>query len=353
MSLRAPYGLVVRYAVKANPHPEIIRIFDALGLHFDASSSYEAAHLLSLGIKGEKISLSSQQSPHNLEELLALGVRFVATSKRQLELFLKAEHHPQTVGLRVNPPTGHGHNNRTTTGGVNASFGLWHEYLEEALFEAKDAGVAVDRLHIHIGSGARPEVWGSVMDEALTIVARMPEVQTLDIGGGYKVSRGPGEEEASMSDIMSVFSERLSAFMEKTGRKIALEIEPGTYAVAHAGVLVASVDDIVDTGPTGHTFLRLNTGMNDFLRTALYGAYHRIEVCSDAQSEKEYVVVGHNCESGDLFSSAPGNPEEILPRQLKEASIGDEVRIYDMGAYCASMRAKGYNSFPDAGEVLV
>ena len=64
------------YALKANPHPEILRmVFDA-GLHFDASSSYEAEELLTQGIPGTRIALSSQQSPHDLEKLLTAGVLF-------------------------------------------------------------------------------------------------------------------------------------------------------------------------------------------------------------------------------------------------------------------------------------
>lgn len=165
--------------------------------------------------------------------------------------------------------------------------------------------------------------------------------------------RAGSEQEADMVAVMQAFSERLHAFHKKTGRQLHLEIEPGTYFIAHAGTLVAMVDDIVDTGVNGYTFLRLNTGMNDFLRTALYGAQHKIEVVTPATRTKDYIVVGHNCESGDIFTPAPGNPEEVVPRTLAEAAIGDEVRIHDVGAYGAAMRAKGYNAFPDAREYMV
>lgn len=353
LSLRAPYGLTVRYAVKANPHPAIIKTMDVAGVHFDASSSYEATELLQLGIEGSRISLSSQQSPHNLKELLDSGVLFVATSLHQLELFLACENHPATVGLRINPAMGSGHNNRTTTGGRAASFGLWHDYAGDALALAEARGVAVDRLHIHIGSGADPMVWGSVMDRALEIAKQFPQAVSLDIGGGFKIKRFEGEQESDMAEIMKVFSEKLEQFQKETGRKLALEIEPGTYFIAHAGVLVASVDDIVDTGKGGYTFLRLNTGMNDFLRSTLYGAQHKIEIMNGSTETKEYVVVGHNCESGDILTPARGNPEEIEARLLKQAEIGDEVRIFDTGAYCRGMSARGYNSFPDAAEIMV
>jgi diaminopimelate decarboxylase len=352
-NLDAPFGVTVRYAMKANPFKEIIFLLHEAGIQFDASSSYEAAELLALGIPGSHISLSSQQSPHNLEALLLQGVRFVATSFKQLQQFIDTPGRPKTVALRINPPVGYGHNNRTSTGGANSSFGLWHEYIPQALELIAPHDLLIDRVHIHIGSGADPWVWGEVMDISLMIMERIPTALTLDIGGGFKVHRFGDEKEADLPVIMELFSKKIKDFEALHKRKLHLEIEPGTYVVASVGTLVAMVDDIVDTGKDGYRFLRLNTGMNDFLRSSLYGAQHHIEVCSNASDTESYVVVGHNCESGDILTPAAGNPEEIAPRMLKHAAIGDEVRIYDVGAYCASMRAKGYNSFPEAHEVMV
>lgn len=347
-----PYGWTPRYAVKANGHPEIIKIFAAAGLHFDASSSYEAIELLEQGIAGEKISLSSQQPAHNLEELLDAGVQYVATSLHQLELFIGTASKGAEVGLRVNPGMGSGHNNRTTTGGANSSFGLWHTYVPQALELAKDNDITITRLHVHVGSGADPKQWGGTMDMALELAASMPNVTSLDIGGGYKIHRYGEEQETDMAEVVAVFSERLQNFAAKTGRKLNLEVEPGTWLVAHAGVLLAEVTDIVDTGSDGHTFLRLNTGMNDIIRPSMYGAQHRIEALNDVSEIQEYVIVGHNCETGDILSPAPGDPEGLAPRMLNKVAIGDIVVIHDTGAYCASFAAKGYNSFPDAAEVI-
>jgi diaminopimelate decarboxylase len=352
-NLSSPNGLIVRYAVKANPHPEIVSAIDAGGIHFDASSSYEAEDLLKLEVPGDKISLSSQQSPHSLEKLLEEGVLFVAASKKQLKQFLEASNRPRSVGVRINPDMGAGHNNRTSTGGVSASFGIWHEYIPELIRLTNEQNVLIDRLHIHVGSGADPKIWGAVIERALEIAQLFPGVVSLNIGGGYKIHRYGDEEETDIELVIEVFNKKLNDFERKTGRKLQLEIEPGTFFVAHIGTLVAEVDDIVDTGEEGYSFLRLNTGMNDFLRSAMYGSRHKIEVINESDNKKEYVVVGHNCESGDIFTPSKGNPEEINTCLLNEANIGDEVLIYDTGAYCASMRAKGYNSFPDATEVFV
>ena len=352
-ALEFPFGHTVRYAVKANPHPEVIRIFTEAGLHFDASSSYEASELLALGVPGEKISLSSQQPTHNLPELLAQGVKYVATSQHQLQLFANVTTLGARVALRINPGLGAGHNNRTSTGGSASSFGLWHEYLEEALQFARDNQIIIDRVHMHIGSGADPSVWGEAMDTALSIVRRMPDVTTLDIGGGYKVARIDTEQESDMSAIAKVFSERLQAFADASGRELHLEIEPGTWLVAHAGILLTRIVDIVDTGSGGFTFLRVDTGMNDIIRPSMYGAQHDIVSLTDPAEQKEYVVVGHNCETGDIITPAPGNPEAIAPRMLNAVAIGDLLAIKDTGAYCASFSAKGYNAFPSANETFV
>lgn len=353
LDIAMPYGYIPRYAVKANNHPKVIRLFHSIGLHFDASSSYEATELLELGVEGDTVSLSSQQPAHNLEDLLQAGVRYVATSLHQLELFLQVPNRPRAVGLRVNPGLGAGHNNRTTTGGANSSFGLWSAYVPQALELAQKNGVKIDRLHVHIGSGADPNMWSKMIDTALEIAATMPDVTSIDMGGGFKIHRYGDEHETDMREVAVKFSAALQGFAEKTGRKLHCEIEPGTWLVGHAGVLLAEVVDIVDTGADGHTFLRLNTGMNDIARPGMYGAQHEIEVLSDISETSEYVVVGHNCETGDILTPMPGDPEGIEPRTLRRAAIGDVVVIRDVGAYCRTMSHKGYNSYPSAGEVFV
>jgi diaminopimelate decarboxylase len=93
--------------------------------------------------------------------------------------------------------------------------------------------------------------------------------------------------------------------------------------------------------------------MNAILRPSLYGAQHPIEVINDSKYLKDYVVVGPCCESGDILTPAPGDPEEIQPRQLKAADTGDIVAIGAVGAYCASMSANRYNDIPPATEIIL
>ena len=100
--------------------------------------------------------------------------------------------------------------------------------------------------------------------------------------------------------------------------------------------------------------------MTDVLRPSLYGAIHPMTVlpasgsAADIGDEAEdVVVVGHCCESGDLMTPKPGEPEDLAERSLRKADIGDLLVIDGSGAYCSAMSTKNYNSFPEAPEVMV
>lgn len=103
------------------------------------------------------------------------------------------------------------------------------------------------------------------------------------------------------------------------------------------------------------------------LRPCLYGGQHPITVHSqDSQQDKDsqqegcegggsrqYIVVGHCCESGDLLTCAPGEPDRLCARPFHNVQINDLLLVGGSGAYCSSMNAKNYNSFPEAAEVMI
>lgn len=349
------FGLTVRYAMKALPTAAIVRLFDRLGLHIDASSGYEAERALRAGVAPERIQITAQEFPEDLESLAKRGVRFNACSLNQLEqygaLFPGTE-----LSVRINPGLGSGHSNRTNVGGPSSSFGIWHEYLDAVFETAAKYGLRITRMHTHIGSGSDPDVWVHCAKLSLDIAARMPEVTTLSLGGGYKVARMADEKSADVQDIGARIVPEFQRFAERHGRKLHLEVEPGTFLTANAGAIVCSAMDVVDTGPDGFRFIKTDSGMTETLRPAMYGALHPI-ILVPAEDEPrgcaDYVVSGHCCESGDILTPERGNPEGLLPRTLKEARIGDLIVIEGTGAYCAGQSAKNYNSFPEAPEVLL
>lgn len=350
-----PFGLTARFAMKALPNVAILRLLHDLGLHIDASSGYEAERAQRAGIPPEHIELTAQELPHNLARLVEAGVQFNACSLAQLAAF--GERFPgASLGVRVNPGLGSGHNNRTNVGGPSSSFGIWHEYIPRVLETARALNIHITRVHTHIGSGGDPEVWTTCAKLSLDAAARFPEVAALNLGGGFKVARMPGEKAANLQEIGEAVSKILRQHAEAHGRQLKLEIEPGTFIVANAGALIATVMDVVDTGSGGYRFIKADAGMTDVLRPAIYGAQHPITLVpasAGARPAADYLIAGHCCESGDVLTPEPGNPEGLLPRSLPEARIGDALVIGGAGAYCSAMCCKNYNSFPEAAEVLL
>lgn len=349
------YGLVARYAMKANPNASILRIFADAGMHIDASSEFEVQRAILADIPAAHISLSSQEVPSDINALMDKGILYNATSLWQLENYGRTR--PGTeVGLRLNPGVGSGGTTKTNVGGPSSSFGLWHEQIDEAKTLCEKYGVKVVRIHTHIGSGSDPNVWQKTSGMSIELVKHFPDVHTLNLGGGYKVGRMSFEQSTDLQTVGSPVKELFERFAEEYGRKLTLEIEPGTFMVGNAGCIVSTIQDIVHTGNDGYRFLRIDGGMTDILRPSLYGAQHPMSVVgaeNDSEETDEYIVTGHCCESGDMLTPAPDKPDDLAPRKLAKATIGDLLVIDGTGAYCSAMCAKNYNSFPETPEVLL
>lgn len=354
LAFPSPFGLTVRYAMKACPTGAVLRTLSDAGLRVDASSGFEAWRAIRAGVPPDHIQITTQQLPGDLQDLLEQGVAFNASSLHQLEAYGKLSP-GSPVSVRVNPGLGSGHSNRTNVGGPSASFGIWHEYLDQMLQVAGTHKLSIAGLHSHIGSGSDPEIWQRCAILTLGIAARLPQVERVSLGGGFKVGRMPGEPSTDLQAAGRPVAAELDRFAREHGRRLHLEIEPGTFLVANAGVLICSVIDVVDTGAEGYRFAKIDAGMTEILRPSLYGAQHPMQLLpkdADARPAVEYVVAGHCCESGDVLTPEPGNPDGLTPRMLAEARIGDLLVVGGCGAYCAAMPAKNYNSFPETAEVL-
>src|SRR5215468_4603913 len=111
LAFPAPFGLTVRYAMKANPARGILDVFRGLGLHIDASSDHEVERALRAGFPPVTIQLTSQMPSARLGEFLARGVLYNACSLRQLDEFGRVAT-GQEVSVRMNPGLGSGSTNR-------------------------------------------------------------------------------------------------------------------------------------------------------------------------------------------------------------------------------------------------
>ncbi len=357
LKIPAPYGLIVRFAIKANPTAAILSLYKKMGIYFDASTINECTRAIKgADIEGEKIRLTSQevQTPENLKFIAKNKIVYTACSLLQLLTYGEALPGSE-VSVRFNIGIGSGWTPQTSTGGRNSPFGIY-EQREEIDSLLQKYKLKLKTVHLHIGSGSDPEKQKEAIGEGLKLVKNYPDVTALNMGGGFKVAGMSYEHAADIAEMGHAMSDALKGFYKETGRKIVLEVEPGTALVANAGYILTEIVDKVNTGLQGEEFLKVNAGMNMNARIPMYGAQHPLFVIPqnfEKQQIKEYVVFGICCESGDVLTVRPGNPEYIDPRRMLEANIGDLVVVGRAGAYCASMAPGNYNSQPLHPEILV
>jgi diaminopimelate decarboxylase len=258
------------------------------------------------------------------------------------------------VTLRVNPGFGHGHSQKTNTGGEGSKHGIWHEEIPEVLRRAEWAGLSVSGLHMHIGSGTDlahlAEVAGALERVAIEIGRSLTVVSA---GGGLPVPYKPGEVHADLGGYFQLWDATRKKLEDRFGHRIRLEIEPGRYLTAESGYVVTEVRAVKRQGT--RKYLLVDAGFNTLARPVLYGSYHPMSLCpavADAAAAvpEEVAVGGPLCESGDIFTQTDGG--FVASRALPPAQVGDLLVIEIAGAYGFVM-ASNYNSKPLPAEVLI
>ena len=288
----------------------------------------------------------------SLDAVVRHGIHVNCGSADMLEQL--AERMPGAgVTLRVNPGFGHGHSQKTNTGGEGSKHGIWHEEIPEVLRRAEWAGLSVSGLHMHIGSGTDlahlAEVAGALERVAVEIGRSLT---TVSAGGGLPVPYKPGEVHADLSGYFTLWDATRRKLEDRFGHRIRLEIEPGRYLTAESGFVVTEVRAIKKQGT--RKYMLVDAGFNTLARPVLYGSYHPMSLCpqegSTAAATEEVAVGGPLCESGDIFTQTDGG--FVATRNLPVAQVGDLLVIEIAGAYGFVM-ASNYNSKPLPAEVLV
>ena len=258
------------------------------------------------------------------------------------------------ITLRINPGFGHGHSQKTNTGGQQSKHGIWHTQIDDCLRRADQHGITITGLHMHIGSGTDLEHLSEVceaMERTAKEVGRT--VKTISAGGGLPVPYKADETYVDLDKYFELWDASRNRLSDAFGHRVSLEIEPGRYLTAESGCLIAEVRSVKNVGE--NLFFLVDAGFNDLARPVMYGAHHPISVCAasgDAsQREKiDAVVGGPLCESGDIFTQREGG--FVDSRRLPMATPGDFIILENAGAYGFVM-ASNYNSKTRAAEVLI
>ncbi|GAB4211648.1 MAG: diaminopimelate decarboxylase [Rhodoferax sp.] len=355
----------IRYAQKANGNVHILRFMRSLGVMLDAVSVGELERGIAAGYASGCDAQGLSPIVYTADVLDRAGLERVGQTGVPVncgsidmidQLAARCPAHP--VWLRINPGFGHGHSQKTNTGGEHSKHGIWHADLALALQRVRAGNLQLVGLHMHIGSGVDyghlQRVCGAMVALAQQVRDAGLVLNAISAGGGLSVPYRAGEPSIDTAHYFSLWGaarQQVSALFG--GRPIHLEIEPGRYLVAQSGVLLAEVRAAKSMGQK--SFVLVDAGFNDLMRPALYGAYHGMSLLRPDGTAVtgpvvETVVAGPLCESGDVFTQGPGG--EVLTRVLPRPQVGDLLVLHDAGAYGAAM-SSNYNSRGLAAEVLV
>lgn len=347
---------VVRYAQKANSNLAVLDLLRRGGALVDAVSAGEilralAAGYTTVGDPPPIVYTADVFDREAMQLVLEHGVQVNCGSPDMLEQ-LGQRRPGSNVTLRINPGFGHGHSQKTNTGGPHSKHGIWHEHLGEALLAADRHGLLVTGLHVHIGSGSDLEHLAQVCSAAERMALEVGRsVLTISAGGGLPVAYREEFEPMDLDRYFRLWDATRKRLEDAFGHKVTLEIEPGRYLVAEAGYLVTEIRAVKQTDE--RRFYLVDAGFNNLARPILYGAYHPISLARDSDEATEthdVVVGGPLCESGDVFTQGEGGV--VQSRRLPAADVGDLLVIEVAGAYGMAM-GSNYNSKPMAAEVMV
>jgi diaminopimelate decarboxylase len=349
----------IRFAQKANANIHLLRLMREQGVVVDAVSRGEIERALAAGYTSAPaacgasgIVFTADLFDHDtLDTVVQHGVPVNAGSTDMLDqLGTRSPGH--RVWLRINPGFGHGHSNKTNTGGEHSKHGIWHTELPQALAAIQRHGLRLVGLHMHIGSGVD---YSHLQQVCAAMVALVKDsgctLEAISAGGGLSIPYREGEARIDTAHYFSLWDAARREIASHLQRDIHLEIEPGRYLVAESGVLLAEVRATKWQG--NQHFTLVDAGFSDLMRPAMYGAFHGMSLLAPDASQRPLrhtVVAGPLCESGDVFTQEEGGV--VLTRELPEARVGDLLVLHDAGAYGASM-SSNYNSRPLAAEVLV
>ena len=350
---------VIRFAQKACSNTHILRLMRDEGVVVDAVSLGEIERALSAGYSSDggssEIVFTADLLDHaTLEKVVQYSIPVNAGSVDMLHQL--GERSPgHRVWLRVNPGFGHGHSNKTNTGGEHSKHGIWHADLGQAVEVINSKGLKLVGLHMHIGSGVDYVHLAQVCGAMVGLVKSSgQDIEAISAGGGLSIPYRDSDPKIDVAHYFELWNAARKEIEMHLGHSIHLEIEPGRYLVAEAGLLIAEVRATKQAGR--NHFVLVDAGFNELMRPSMYGSYHAISVLprmGEAASSRKIVssvVAGPLCESGDVFTQSDGGV--VHARPLPEAFVGDYLVFHDTGAYGASM-SSNYNSRPLAAEVLM
>jgi diaminopimelate decarboxylase len=337
------------FAVKACPNPKLVKLLGTLGFGTDCSSLAELVLSEKVGITGENIMFTSNDTPADeFKKAYDLGAIINLDDISHIDCLKQNAGIPDVMSIRYNPgPRRTG--NAIIGNPVEAKYGFTHEQVFEGYARLQQLGVKRFGLHSFIISNdidrshyvatARMLFQLAADVKAATGV----RIEFVNLSGGLGIPYRPEQEAVDIEALSREIREVYDEVLRPAGlHPMKIFTECGRYITGPYGYLVATV---LHKKNIYREYVGLDACMADLMRPALYGAYHHITVLGKetASNDHVYDVTGSLCENNDKFA---------IQRSLPEMEVGDIVAIHDAGAHGHAM-GFNYNGKLRSAELLL
>ncbi|NMB79572.1 MAG: diaminopimelate decarboxylase [Methanomicrobiales archaeon] len=331
-------GFLNYFAVKALPNPYILRVLKEEGMGADCSSLPELQLADAVGMKGEDIMFTSNDTP--AEEFVVakkLGAIINLDDITHLDFLEKCAGIPRLICFRYNPGEEYCHGNTIIGNPDEAKYGLTHDQILKAYKMAQKKGAKRFGLHAMIVSNQRDEE--ILADAARLLFGLAAEIhektgitpEFINLGGGVGIPYSPADHLVDIEVFARKVHEAYKENIVENGiAPIRVVMENGRAITGPYGYLVSRVRHVAKKH---RDYVGLDACMANLMRPALYGAYHHITVMGKEKKPLNHVydVTGSLCENNDKFA---------VQRFLPEITPGDLMVIHESGAHGHAM---GFN----------
>ena len=336
---------LICFAAKSNSNLNILRVLGKLGAGADVVSGGELLKALKAGIRPNKIVFSGVGKTE--EELkIAINKKILlinCESESEAKLvnnLAKKLRKKVSIGFRLNPNVDAKTHKNISTGKAENKFGLSIKNFKVFLKTVKTfKNVKLEALSVHIGSQILND---TPFRKTLNVMSKLIKelklnLKYVDLGGGFGINYSDKEKPINLSK----YSKLVHNFSKKLNCKIIFE--PGRSIIGNTGLLISKIQFIKKGA--NKNFIILDAGMNDFMRPALYEAFHKIIPISRKSSRMKGKIefVGPICETTCKFGVYKNYP------RINE---NDFVAITNVGAYGSSL-SSNYNTRPLVAEILI
>lgn len=320
----------VHYAVKANPHPAILRALLRQGSDFEIASEQELDQLLALGVDPARILYSNPiKARRAIRYAYARGVRWFASDSVEETVKLAGEAPDAAQYLRLEV------DNASSDYPLGVKFGLARAALPDVFAAARQHKADLAGVHLHVGSQCRDaQAWNRAVDEVWPVMTLLAEAgfrpRLLNLGGGFPITYD--KTAPDIAHIGAALSPRLASLPEAC----EVVVEPGRYMSGPAGLFICEVINV--QRKHGKRWVYADAGMFSGLYELMDGFFYPLELNGETPGLPDAAILaGPTCDSCDVLCEAMP-----LPRHLRE---GDKLWFYHTGVYTQNL-VTGFNGMP-------